>query len=194
MLLKVNWRCVPRQCLSTHEINPLFVKPTSIPDITFGLFYKVLSARVLCCVARACDQSRSCSCCTCCSESVHVVISKAELVHGVAGSVIVLDSLFLSLFLLSRMPDYPHMQQNDPRWLRCDWFTRRAFTSEPSFCFFLQAVETNLASKDSHWVYATEVRPGTSAQIHLSISIFVAMSFQVPFASRLHSFLVPVSG
>lgn len=34
-------------------------------------------------------------------------------------------------------------------------------------CSSLQAVETNLASKDSHWVYANEVRPDTNTCTHL---------------------------
>lgn len=37
------------------------------------------------------------------------------------------------------------------------------FTSDFSFCLFLQAVETNLASKDSHWIYANEVSPNTNS-------------------------------
>lgn len=36
-----------------------------------------------------------------------------------------------------------------------------------SLCSSLQAVETNLASKDSHWVYANEVRPDTNTCTHL---------------------------
>lgn len=34
-----------------------------------------------------------------------------------------------------------------------------------SFYSSLQAVETNLASKDSHWVYANEVRPNTNTLV-----------------------------
>lgn len=63
------------------------------------------------------------------------------------------------------------------------------FTSELSFCLFLQAVETNLASKDSHWVYANEVRPDTHSHKYRG-KLIVAMSFKVPFDSRLFSFFV----
>lgn len=50
------------------------------------------------------------------------------------------------------------------------------FTSDLSLCLFLQAVETNLASKDSHWVYANEVRPGSNQHRrlrHLTFSLLL---------------------
>lgn len=37
-------------------------------------------------------------------------------------------------------------------------------------------METNLASKDSHWVYANEVRPGTHSHKHTG-ELIVAVSF-----------------
>lgn len=55
-------------------------------------------------------------------------------------------------------------------------YSLSSFTSELPVCLFLQAVETNLASKDSHWVYANEVRPGTHSHKHTG-ELTVAVSF-----------------
>lgn len=64
-----------------------------------------------------------------------------------------------------------------------------SFTSELSLCLFLQAVETNLASKDSHWVYANEVRPDTNTHKRRG-KLTLAVPFKLPFVSRLFSFFV----
>ena len=46
----------------------------------------------------------------------------------------------------------------------------------------MQAVETNLASKDSHWVYANEVRPNTNTlvctRVNLDLSVSLPLSTQ----------------
>lgn len=110
------------------------------------------------------------------ASDVYFIILKGELVYSVSGTVIITDELLLLLFLLSRM------QLNDARQLWCDWFTLvssvSSFSSELSVCLFLQAVETNLASKDSHWVYANEVRPSTHSHKHRG-ELIVAASFRL---------------
>lgn len=69
-------------------------------------------------------------------------------------------------------------------------YSLNSATSELYFCLFLQAVETNLASKDSHWVYANEVRPDTNSHKYRGKLVACCLKF----ASHLFLFYVEYLG
>lgn len=67
---------------------------------------------------------------------------------------------------------------------KCQWTAHRVLKMSFSLCLFslfsfyfsLQAVETNLASKDSHWVYANEVRPNANTLICSRVNLDLNVS------------------